>query len=235
MFRCVEAVYRANRSFGQVRLSLYEVDHYSYPKQKLKEIGPNPSSPKALGDLLMRWVCTVIPASNPTDNTMKIDDMEPSYHKYSSAFMTGFDSYSLVTKNVLLPGILTEISTGTPPPAPLNQWTLDALFVLPYTRLRYYRKLYARLLRSTKEGRSDHRLLVVANQRLESLVNEVEARLEIDVAEEESDQSFTGTVNSGGKGGGGSGPTSREQSWAAKERQSRTSSAMDSSLESHSQ
>ena len=26
------------------------------PFQRLKEIGPNPSSPKALGDLLMRWV-----------------------------------------------------------------------------------------------------------------------------------------------------------------------------------
>ena len=28
--------------------------------QRLKEIGPNPSSPKALGDLLMHWVsCTI--------------------------------------------------------------------------------------------------------------------------------------------------------------------------------
>jgi hypothetical protein len=28
--------------------------------QKLKEIGPNPSDPKALGDLLMRWVIDFI-------------------------------------------------------------------------------------------------------------------------------------------------------------------------------
>lgn len=41
MFRSVEGVYKANRSF----------------QAKLKEIGPNPSSPRAIGDLLMTWVC----------------------------------------------------------------------------------------------------------------------------------------------------------------------------------
>ncbi|RSH90319.1 hypothetical protein EHS25_001653 [Saitozyma podzolica] len=195
MFRCVESVYRANRSFGT----------------KLKEIGPNPSSPKALGDLLMRW----------------IDDLEPAYRKYCTTYLAGFDSYPPVSRNVLLPGILTDISTSTPPTPPLEQWSLDALFLLPYTRLRYYRKLYARLLRSTKEGRSDHRLLLVANQRLEALVSDVEARLEMDVAEEET---ATASVSAPGS----TGDRSRETSWLDKERVSRTSSAMDSSLESHS-
>lgn len=40
MFRAVEAVYRIDKQF----------------LAKLNDIGPNPSSPKALGDLLMRWV-----------------------------------------------------------------------------------------------------------------------------------------------------------------------------------
>ena len=40
MFRSIEGVYKANRSF----------------QAKLKEIGPNPSSPRAIGDLLMGWV-----------------------------------------------------------------------------------------------------------------------------------------------------------------------------------
>jgi hypothetical protein len=177
--------------------------------QKLKEIGPNPSSPKALGDLLMRW----------------IDDLEPAYRKYCAAYLTGFDSYASVARNVLLPSILSDISASSPPTPPLDRWSLDALFILPYTRLRYYRKLYARLLRSTKEGRSDHRLLVVANQRLEALVELVEGRLELDVSEEpEVTTSAPGST----------GERSREPSWQERERVSRTSSAMDSSLESHS-
>ena len=114
-----------------------------------------------------------------------IDDLEPAYHKYSSTYLGGFDSFSGVTRNILLPDILLDISSSNPPPAPLEQWTLDALFLLPFTRLRYYRKLYARLLRSTKEGRSDHRLLVVANQRLEALVELVEGRLDMDVSDGE--------------------------------------------------
>ncbi|WVR04434.1 hypothetical protein IAU60_001437 [Kwoniella sp. DSM 27419] len=197
MFRCVEAVYRANRAFGT----------------KLKDIGPNPSSPKALGDLLMRW----------------IDDLEPAYRKYCTSFATGFDSWQPVTRNALLPGILAEISTSCAPIPPLTEWSLDALFLLPYNRLRYYRKLYARLLRSTKEGRSDHRLLVVANQRLEALVSEVEGRLEMDVSEEDD--------HAGGASGSApasNGERSREQSWAEKERISRTSSGMDSSADSQS-
>lgn len=40
MFRAIEGVYRIAKQF----------------MAKLNEIGPNPSSPKALGDLLMRWV-----------------------------------------------------------------------------------------------------------------------------------------------------------------------------------
>ncbi|WWC59198.1 uncharacterized protein I303_101748 [Kwoniella dejecticola CBS 10117] len=200
MFRCVEAVYRANRAFGS----------------KLKEIGPNPSSPKALGDLLMRW----------------IDDLEPAYHKYCTTFLAGFDSYQPVTRNQLLAGILNEISASCSPTPPLNQWSLDALFILPYTRLRYYRKLYARLLRSTKEGRSDHKLLVVANQRLEGLVGQVESRLEMDVSENDLSPSDDNRTSGNGSSAG-TNPNSRQQSWSEKERISRTSSAMDSSMESH--
>lgn len=65
---------------------------------------------------------------------------------------------------------------------------------------------------------------MVANQRLETLVAEVEARLEVDVTEEDRCEP------SAPEGRGG---RSREASWQAKERNSRASSAMDSSLESH--
>jgi len=149
----------------------------------------------------------------------QIDDLEPAYAKYATDFLTGFDSWSAVTKNTILPGILQDITISTPPTPPLAQWSLDALFLLPYTRLRYYRKLYARLLRSTKEGRSDHRLLVVANQRLEGLVTQTETRLEMDVADDEQ-VSPNGTHQA------------QEQSTYEKERQSRTSSGMNSSQDS---
>ncbi|WVO23777.1 uncharacterized protein IAS62_005134 [Cryptococcus decagattii] len=188
MFRSVEAVYRANRGFGQ----------------KLREIGLNPSSPKAIGDLLMRW----------------IDDLEPAYHRYASSFLSGFDSYPPVVGNTLLPGILNEISTSSRPTPPLTQWTLDALFILPYTRLRYYRKLYTRLLRSTKEGKSDHKLLVVANERLEKLVGEVEVRLELDVGDHEEENPTCASA----------GNVKTEE--RDKERLSRSSSALDGSIES---
>lgn len=154
----------------------------------------------------------------------QIDDLEPSYQKYAATFMTGFDSYPSVARNPLLPNILADISASSPPIPHPTQWSLDALFILPYARLRYYRKLYARLLRSTKEGRSDHRLLVVANQRLGTLVSEVEARLEVDVSED--DGSSPPAQAAGGDG-------SRKQSWQLNERISRTSSAMDSSIDSH--
>ena len=62
MFRSIESVYKADRSLLSVRASLLtrlastEL-MLSLSNQRLKDIGTNPTSPKALGDLLMRWVC----------------------------------------------------------------------------------------------------------------------------------------------------------------------------------
>lgn len=63
MFRNIEAVYRVNRSFLKVCYASTSLRFWAFLKaiapvfpQSLREIGPNPSSPKALGDLLMRWV-----------------------------------------------------------------------------------------------------------------------------------------------------------------------------------
>lgn len=164
------------------------------------------------------------PGANPFTDKTQIDDLEPSYGRYTTIYLTGFDSYQLVTKNPLLPEILDDMSAVSPPTPPLQRWTLDALFLLPYTRLRYYRKLYSRLLQSTTEGRSDHRLLATASQRLETLVADVEARLEFDVSEEDTPASSIAPSSQ-----------SRENSWAnEKGRASRTSSQHDSSVETQS-
>ncbi|GAA6043479.1 hypothetical protein JCM8097_000730 [Rhodosporidiobolus ruineniae] len=141
MFRAIEAVYRINKTM----------------LGKLLEIGPSPSSPKALGDLLMRW----------------ISDIEPAYTRFATTYQLDYDSYSAVQSNPKLQPILDSLPypPSLPPSDSSSAVTLDGLFSLPVHRVRYYQKLYAKLLRSTQEGRSDHALLVAANEKL--------ARLEI--------------------------------------------------------
>ncbi|KAK0465075.1 uncharacterized protein EV420DRAFT_1512742 [Desarmillaria tabescens] len=161
MFRSIEGVYKANRSL----------------LMRLKEIGTNPSSPKALGDLLMQW----------------IDDLEAPYTNYSYKYCCGFDDWDLVSSNTRLPSIIAAFSTALPPPTSLITspddpplWTLDALFLLPKLRLKYYKKLYSRLLKSTVPGRSDHRLLVGALDKLDTLLDTLEQRAQIRVTSMQS-------------------------------------------------
>lgn len=161
MFRAIEAVYRINKILLAVRsipclVPLWPSAHMSYP-QKLNEIGPNPSSPKALGDLLMRW----------------ISDIEPAYTRYATTISLDFDSYDPVQSNSKLAPILGSLpwpsSLPSPPSGGDAVVTMDRLFELPFYRVRYYQRLYAKLLRSTQEGRSDHALLVSANEKLAKL------------------------------------------------------------------
>ncbi|KIK91017.1 hypothetical protein PAXRUDRAFT_831199 [Paxillus rubicundulus Ve08.2h10] len=160
MFRSVEGVYKTNRTL----------------LEKLKEIGENPSSPKALGDLLMRW----------------IDDLERPYTTYADKYRAGFDDWEPVKSNPKLGGVLETFSASDPPPSTVVQpsqlrdpslWTLDALFLLPKGRLQYYRKLYSRLLKSTTPGRSDHRLLTGALGKLDGLLTTLDNRTHIKVGE----------------------------------------------------
>ncbi|CDW97952.1 hypothetical protein [Sporisorium scitamineum] len=163
MFRNIEAIYRANRSFLKA----------------LKEIGPNPSSPKALGDLLMKW----------------IDDLETPYSRFCDNYLADFDAWSTVQSNPRLAKLLEDVSGATDAEGrpvifsdrkrdPNEPWTLDSLFALPHLRLKYYKRLYSRLLKSTQPGRSDHRLLVRANEKLDELVDKSKRRLARSVLDE---------------------------------------------------
>lgn len=87
--------------------------------------------------------------------------------------------------NSRLPKVIANFSESTPPPPSIVPpsdngqppvWTLDALFLLPKGRLKYYRKLYNRLLKGTTPGRSDHRLLIGALERLDGLMSTLESR-----------------------------------------------------------
>ncbi|KIP12399.1 hypothetical protein PHLGIDRAFT_61638 [Phlebiopsis gigantea 11061_1 CR5-6] len=158
MFRNIESIYKANRAL----------------LAKLKEIGTNPSSPKALGDLLMRW----------------IEDLEAPYTKYAETWVSGFDEWEPVQSNPRLRTTLAIFSSSNPPPLPSSGpahpaepplWTLGNLFLLPKGRLRYYRKLYSRLLKSTTPGRSDHRLLTGAIDKLDRLLTVLDERTVINV------------------------------------------------------
>lgn len=111
------------------------------------------------------------------DPAAQIDELEPSYKRYSAALTCTFDDDPAVQSNARLASILAALppigSTrpGTPQPTEdEGPTTVDKLFILPYYRLRYYKKLYAKLLKSTQPGRSDHRLLVGANEKLDALI-----------------------------------------------------------------
>lgn len=118
----------------------------------------------------------------------KVDDLEPSYATYCNKYTAGFDGWEPVASNPRLSAMLTAFSALTPPPLSqmsqdnpqdLPPWTLDGLFLLPHGRLKYYKKLYGRLLKSTTPGRSDHKLLVGAVEKLERLLSTVEGRFSV--------------------------------------------------------
>lgn len=144
MFRKVEVVFRVNSEF----------------LRSLREIGPNPSSPKGLGNLLMQWV----------------GQMSGPYQAYISVYVAGMDTWPPVARNPKLPRVLERVSAELAQQGAPGPWTLDTLFALPLSRVRFYKKLYSRLLRSTQPGRSDHTLLQEANERLDALLEHARQR-----------------------------------------------------------
>jgi len=99
----------------------------------------------------------------------QIDELEPAYTRYVTNFQGDFDNYSPVQSNPnllpILQGLPPLSSTGAS-----SHPTLDTLFYLPLQRLEYYKKLYAKLLKATQPGKSDHGLLVGANEKLDWLL-----------------------------------------------------------------
>lgn len=112
----------------------------------------------------------------------QITDLEEPYTLYCERYCTGFDSWEPVRNNTRLPGVLTAFSANLPPPSassanPDSQiWTLDELFLLPMGRLKYFKKLYGRLLKGTQPGRSDYKLLSEAAEKLDKLLAVLDAR-----------------------------------------------------------
>ena len=130
----------------------------------------------------MRWVSAYNPAVRRRLIPCQVDDLEGPYTAYCYHYCTGFDIWEPILSNSRLQPILLAFSETSPPPSMLVAdadkpvWTLDKLFLIPKLRLRYYKKLYGRLLKSTAPGRSDHRLLVGALDKLDNLLSTLEER-----------------------------------------------------------
>lgn len=127
-------------------------------------------------------------AHPPLKPAFQVDDLEPPYATYCNKYTAGFDTWEPVSGNPKLPATLAVFSASNPPPPPSSSqahpsdpplWTLDSLFLLPHGRLKYYKKLYGRLLKSTAPGRSDHKLLLGAMEKLERLLATVEGRFNV--------------------------------------------------------
>lgn len=122
------------------------------------------------------------------DPAFQVDDLEPPYATYCNRYTSGFDTWEPVSSNSKLLTTMAAFSALNPPPLPPSSqarpseppmWTLESLFLLPHGRLKYYKKLYGRLLKSTAPGRNDHKLLVGAMEKLERLVLTVEGRFNV--------------------------------------------------------
>lgn len=99
-----------------------------------------------------------------------VDDIEPAYTRYATTYALDYDSFEPVQSNPNLAPILAQLDwPASLPPSSQTGVSLDRLFELPLYRVQYYQRLYAKLLRSTQEGRSDHALLVSANEKLAHL------------------------------------------------------------------
>jgi len=120
-----------------------------------------------------------------------IDDLNAPYTTYCTKYRCGFDTWDPVQSNSKLANILATFSSLIPPPPSATTsdstvpplWTLDDLFLLPKARLKYYKKLYGRLLKSTAPGKSDHKLLVGALETLDRLMDTLESRSSNNVGE----------------------------------------------------
>ena len=112
----------------------------------------------------------------------QINELEVPYTSYCERFCTGFDAWEPVRSNTRLPDVLAAFSANLPPPSassgnPDSQiWTLDELFLLPMGRLKYFKKLYGRLLKGAQPGRSDYKLLSEAAEKLDKLLAILDAR-----------------------------------------------------------
>ena len=112
----------------------------------------------------------------PYSGTLQIGDLEGPYNAYCSQYIGSFDSWPPVESNERLQAELVTFSENNPPASGSPYWTIDALFLLPRDRIKYYQKLYGRLLKTSAPGKSTDKKLVEGAERLEKLLTIIDER-----------------------------------------------------------
>ncbi len=107
---------------------------------------------------------------------MQIDHLDVPYTNYCQQYLSGFDTWESVQSNPRLASVLESFSTSNPPPPGSVGWTLDALFALPRARIKYYQKLYNRLLKNSGKGKATDKMLVSAVENLDRLMAMLDER-----------------------------------------------------------
>ncbi|KAH7903822.1 hypothetical protein BJ138DRAFT_73983 [Hygrophoropsis aurantiaca] len=84
---------------------------------------------------------------------------------YCSSFILGFDAWAPIKSNAKLPSILESFSASNPLSpdtakmldiGDISTWTLDALILLPRSRLRYIKSIYTPFLKKGQGGIVNH-------------------------------------------------------------------------------
>lgn len=121
-----------------------------------------------------------------------VPEIESAYIRYTDTYLCDFDTFAPVQSNDQLHPILASLDwPATLAPSLATDGarvSLDVLFLLPLDRLKYYKKLFAKLLRSTQEGKSDHDLLVSANHTLDELLDKADLAFERSVVRRSEDR-----------------------------------------------
>ncbi|KAI8149302.1 hypothetical protein BJV82DRAFT_573656 [Fennellomyces sp. T-0311] len=118
-------------------------------QKKLVKIAANPQTIKELGDVLMQW----------------IEDMEVPYANFSRGHIPNLNQRQDIASHPGIQRLLKDLSTTAS-----YEISLESLFNAPVQQLKYYKVLYSRLLESAEPGRADHKLLVKANRRIDTVM-----------------------------------------------------------------
>lgn len=118
---------------------------------------------------------------------LQVEDLTAPYERYAAIYLSGFNTYPVIVNNEKLEDILAKLSATLRPVPPLDRWTLDTFFLLPYARLRYYRHLYQKLLDLGIEGSNVMPLLQDARNTLDRIISSTRERLDMDVNQVERD------------------------------------------------